>query len=949
MQLSRFLPKKFSSRLIIMTFIAGLLPVIIFTLLLNIFAIRLPAETNHAIQQGQEEQWSRSEAVLRQMAEDFIRQKAISVALQLDLFLLAHPEMTVKDLQNNSKFREIAIQPLGKTGYTAVQDSDTAINRFHKSPKIENLDLHSLAKILPEFWAIMEASLKGKYSNGYYRWKEPDGEIRDKFMYIAPLDETTSDGVRFGVAATTYIDEFTHSIQAAQDVSHSTTRYLMSTVNRQIKSLKTTGFLFMGLGIVMVLALAYWMGMYFSRAVTRLREATRAVNQGNLDIQLKPAVSGDVGELIEDFNRMIIQLATTTVKKEQLEASEEKYRTIVEGIEEGYYECDISGIFTFVNDSQCKIVGYARDEIVGINYRQLMDKDNVKKVYGVFNEVFKTGKSAQLLDWEFTRKDGSRGCASVSISLIKDAGGHPVAFRGIFRDITDQKLMEEKLKTEKERFETLAKDSPFGMVIVDPDGVYEYVNPEFTAIFGYTLDDVPTGKTWFKLAFPDAEYRKEVISKWVNDLKEAKPGALRPQEFKAFCKDGSIKDIRLRSVMLKNKKQLVTYEDITGTRKLEAQLRQATKMEAIGTLAGGIAHDFNNLLMAIQGNVSLVLLDIDSGDPSYEKLNNIQKYILNGAGLTKQLLGFARGGKYEVKATDINALIEKSSNMFGRTKKEIAIHSKYQQDIWAVEVDRGQIEQVLLNLFVNAWQAMPGGGNLYLETENVIIDKGIMKEFFMKPGNYVKISVTDTGVGMDEATRQRVFDPFFTTKDMARGTGLGLASVYGIIKNHGGYIEVYSEKGEGAIITIYLPALKTDGAEQTTGMENYGEIVPGTETIFLVDDEDIIVDVGKQMLNTLGYQVLLAGSGKEAIEVYRENHQKIDMVILDMIMPGMGGGETYDVLKEINPHIKVLLSSGYSINSQATKILARGCDGFIQKPFTTSQLSRNIREILDKT
>ncbi len=722
----------------------------------------------------------------------------------------------------------------------------------------------------------------------------------------------------------------------------------MSTVNSQIQALRTAGFLFMGLGIVIILALAYWMGMYFSRAITRLREATRAVNQGNLDVQVRSTMSGDVGELIEDFNQMIVQLATTTVKKEKLEASEEKYRTIVESIEEGYYECDITGTFTFVNDSLCKIIGYSRDEFMGINSRQLMDKDTAKKVYQVFNKVFKTGIPIKLLDWEFTKKDGTRGFISASISLIKDAGGHTVGFRGIFRDITDWKLIEEKLINEKERFESLAMDAPFGMSIINPDGAYEYVNPEFTGIFGYTLGDIPNGKTWFKLAFPDQEYRQEVISTWINDLKEAKPRALRPQEFKVTCKDGSIKNIRFRPVMLKNKNQLVTYEDVTETRKLEAQLRQATKMEAIGTLAGGIAHDFNNLLMAIQGNASLMLLDIDSGHPSYERLKNIQQYVLNGAGLTKQLLGFARGGKYEVRATEINELIEKNSEMFGRTKKEISIHPKYQGDIWTVNVDRGQIEQVLLNLFVNAWQAMPGGGNLYLETENVVIDESSMNKFFVKPGNYVKISVTDTGVGMDEGTLQRIFDPFFTTKEMGRGTGLGLASAYGIIKNHEGYINVYSEIGKGTTVNFYLPAIKEGRTELRSETNIEGEIVRGTETILFVDDEDIIVDIGKQMLNTMGYQVLLARGGKEAIEVYRENHDNIHMVVLDMIMPDMGGGETYDVLKEINSDIKVLLSSGYSINSQAAGILDRGCDGFVQKPFTIRQLSLKIREILDK-
>lgn len=333
MQVSRLLPKRFSVRLIVMTFISGLIPIIIFTLLMNTFDDRFLTQINRAIQQGQEEQWQRSEAVLKQMAEDSVRQKALDVALQLELYLQAHPAMTVADLQNDPKFREMAVQPVGKTGYTAVYESDTAITRFHRNSGTVNLDLHSLSHKLLDFWAIMEPSLHGRYSHGYYRWKEPNGDLRDKFMYIAPLSTKTAEGVRFNVAATTYIDEFTRSIQAAQDVSHSTTRYLTMTANRLIESFGTTGFLFMGIGVALVLALACWAGLYFSRAINHLREATSAVNQGAFDTRLKRIMSGDVGELIEDFNQMIAQLATTTVKKEQLEASEKKLRATNEKLQ----------------------------------------------------------------------------------------------------------------------------------------------------------------------------------------------------------------------------------------------------------------------------------------------------------------------------------------------------------------------------------------------------------------------------------------------------------------------------------------------------------------------------------------------------------------------------------------------------------------------------------------
>ncbi len=502
--------------------------------------------------------------------------------------------------------------------------------------------------------------------------------------------------------------------------------------------------------------------------------------------------------------------------EEALKQSKEKYENILESIDDGYFEVDIAGNFTFFNDSMCKMVGYDKNELMGMNNRKYMDEETAKKVFKVFNKVYQTDISAKALDWKLIRKDGKECFIETVISLIKDSNGEKIGFRGIARDITERKQLEE-------------------------------------------------------------------------------------------------------------------------------QLRQAHKMKSIGTLAGGIAHDFNNLLMGIQGRVSLMLMDKNSSHPDFEHLVGIENYVKSAVDLTRQLLGFARGGKYEPKPTDINKMIKKSSHMFGRTKKEIKIHIKYQENIWTVDADQGQMEQVLMNLYVNAWQAMPLGGDIYIRTKNVTLDKEYVKPFEVKPGPYVMISVTDTGIGMDEATRQRIFEPFFTTKPMGMGTGLGLASAYGIIKNHGGFIKVYSKKGEGATFNIFLPASEKKVTRKKRIVQ---KITKGKETILLVDDEEMIIDVGMQMLEKLGYKVITAKSGKEAVDIYKKNKAEIDMVILDMIMHGMGGKETYDQLKEINPDIKVLLSSGYSINGQAIEILDRGCNGFIQKPFDIRNISLKINEIL---
>jgi CheY-like chemotaxis protein len=281
--------------------------------------------------------------------------------------------------------------------------------------------------------------------------------------------------------------------------------------------------------------------------------------------------------------------------------------------------------------------------------------------------------------------------------------------------------------------------------------------------------------------------------------------------------------------------------------------------------------------------------------------------------------------------------------MFARTKKEISIYKRFRAKACTAEIDQSQFDQVLLNIFVNAWQAMPGGGQLYIQTEDAILDESFVRAYGVPPGKYIEITITDTGIGMDEETAKRVFDPFFTTKEKERGTGLGLASAYGIINNHDGIITTESARGRGTTFKIFLPISDKPAAEEQQGEQ---KILLGSETILLVDDEKMIIEVGAEMLDKMGYEVLTAHRGKEAIEVYKQNKERVAIVILDLIMPEMSGGEVYDRLKEINPKVKVLLSSGYSLKGQAADILRRGCNGFIQKPFRVSELSNKIKEIL---
>jgi len=487
-------------------------------------------------------------------------------------------------------------------------------------------------------------------------------------------------------------------------------------------------------------------------------------------------------------------------------------------------------------------------------------------------------------------------------------------------DVNPRAITKELLSSKK-HLEAILRNMSEGILELTLEQKIIYANPAAISLVG-----IPEEKL---LASSFIELFSRTDREGIKSLLE-----LRGQSLKNITEDSPVilngKEVSLNLMSFKDEERhsiVVIVSDVSERRRMQAQLQEAQKMEAIGTLAGGIAHDFNNLLMGIQGNVSLILLDVDSKHPHKQRLITIEKLIRGGSKLTKQILGYAREGKYEVRAIDLNQIVEETSETFGRAKKDITVHRDLAGGLLPVEADQGQIEQVLLSLYVNSWQAMPGGGDIFLKTMSTSDKDMKYKMYKPKPGNYVLFTITDTGMGMDKKTRERIFDPFFTTRGMGRGTGLGLASVYGIIKGHGGYIDVDSEKG------------REKPAE---------EVLKGTETVLFVDDEGMIIDVGREILKTLGYQVLLARGGKEAIEVYKANKDRIDMVILDMIMPDMGGGETYDLLKEINPQIKVLLSSGYSIEGQAQEIMERGCNGFIQKPFDVKQLSAKIRKILKK-
>jgi two-component system, cell cycle sensor histidine kinase and response regulator CckA len=510
------------------------------------------------------------------------------------------------------------------------------------------------------------------------------------------------------------------------------------------------------------------------------------------------------------------------------------------------------------------------------------------------------------------------------------------------RDITERKLTEEALWESEERFFKAFNASPAPITISEIEtSRFIDVNEQACRTLEYTREEM-IGRTSYELGvWDDPEERARLGMQLLND------GSFREIPVRFITKYGSNREVLWSAdvITLGSRKVLLSlFFDITERKRMEARLIQAQKLEAIGTLSGGLTHNFNNILNGIQGYATMLRLKMKPDNLHSEWLNNILEQVQSGADLTRQLLGFARKEQYETTLLDINKVLTRSADLFGKAKKEVVMHMNLAQGSIVVMADHNQMEQVFLNLFTNASQAMPRGGNIHMETQLVSLNSNDVHPYEAAPGTYVKISVKDTGMGMDAKTLERIFEPFFTTKPEGQGTGLGLSSVYGIIKGHKGFITVDSKVDHGTTFTIYLPATKKEMIPEEVKTP---EILTGSETILIVDDEAASLEVSREFLKFLGYRVFTVGSGQEALAVYMEKSHEIDMIILDMIMPGISGEETFDRLREINPVVKVLLSSGYGISFETQQILDRGCNGFIKKPFHLAILSQKIREILD--
>ena len=511
-------------------------------------------------------------------------------------------------------------------------------------------------------------------------------------------------------------------------------------------------------------------------------------------------------------------------------------------------------------------------------------------------------------------------------------------------DLERVEASQREVRQSEERYRQLVELSP-DAIFVHVEGSIVFANLAATNLFGAITPDELIGRSVFDLVHPDCREVARERTRTVTGEKKS----VAPVEQRFIRLDGTVIEVEaVASFFTFQGRPAVQAiaRDITERKKLEQQLFQAQKMEAIGTLAGGVAHDFNNELTGIIGYAQLALLEPEDSSRWREYVARIPEQGKRAARLISQLLTFGRRAMVEKQPLQLLPLVKESLKMLERTLPEhIAIQSNAPAGVAIVHADPTQMQQMILNLCINASQAMPNGGRLILSLENVALYEAYCRQHACaSPGNHVCLSVRDTGVGMTPEVQAHIFEPFFTTKPAGQGTGLGLAMVYGIVKGHTGHIAVTSEVGRGSEFKVYLPAM-----ERATPLEQAAEERPvrGTETLLLVEDQDTVRVAGQMMLERLGYTVLTAANGREALEVYRARRDAISLVLTDMVMPEMGGPELYEALRQVNPFVRLLMMSGYSLKQDLADLRRKGMRGFVQKPLEMGQLSRAVRKALD--
>ncbi len=666
-------------------------------------------------------------------------------------------------------------------------------------------------------------------------------------------------------------------------------------------------------------------------------------NPRNIEVHGYPLLDGEGN--VAQITEYSLDITEKRTAEQERQESELWMRSMFDSTDEALLVITPDRVLRDVNPATERMFGYTREEVVGKSTGLFhVDHEHYLEFGRRISEAFDLEETAAF-DFELKRKNGEVFPTEHTVSLLRNPTGDPMGIASVVRDISERKRAEAALRESEIRYRSLFEDSKDAIIVSTMDGRLVDINKAGEDLFGYTRKEMMEMDIRELYADPAdrLRFQQEI----------ERHGAVHDYEFTFRRKDGGeLQCVGSEAVRRAEDGTILGYQgvirDITEHRRLEEQFRQAQKMESLGTLAGGVAHDFNNLLTIIQGFSELLLADKKEDDPEYEDLQKIYTAAKNGADLVQGLLAFSRKAEIEPCPVNLNHELRRVRKLLTRTiPKMIEIKLSLADDLERVNADSTQMEQILLNLAVNAKDAMPGGGKMTLETRNVSLDEEYCNEHLeAKPGRHVLLSVSDTGHGMERDVVDRIFEPFYTTKKPGQGTGLGLAMVFGVVKSHGGHITCYSEPGVGTEFKIYLSVIEAE--EELDGGTTQELHAFGTETILLVDDEELIRDLGERILSKVGYKVLTAGNGLEALEVYRKKKPEVSLVILDLIMPEMGGDRCLEEFLKIDPGAKVLIASGYSAKGRTEDLIQAGAKGFIGKPFTKNAMLKAIRRVLDE-
>ncbi len=643
---------------------------------------------------------------------------------------------------------------------------------------------------------------------------------------------------------------------------------------------------------------------------------------------------------------VLSDITNRKLAEDALHNSEALYSSLVEHLPQNIFRKDVDGKFTFVNGNFCETVGKSQNEIIGMTDYDLFPAELAKKFQDDDKRVMATGQLFETVEENISRR-GEKRYVQVLKTQLRDLDGKTIGIQGIFWDVTGQKNTEELIKKERDRAQQYLDLAGAMFVSLDAQGRVELVNQNTLKILEYSKDEI-IGKNWFDNFLPE-KLRLEV-KEYFDQIMRDEVDLVEFHENPILTKNGVEKIIAWHNTFLRDEQNriigiLSSGEDITERKRAEEELLKARKLESIGILAGGIAHDFNNLLMAIIGNISLAKTLSDSPDDVAECLSEVEKASKRAQNLTQQLLTFSKGGAPIKENANVFDLV-KETTTFSLRGSNSSCTFDFPENLWKVDVDKGQFSQVIQNLVINADQAMPEGGTIEIKSENITFsNNGANNDSILPEGDYIKLSIKDRGIGISEEYLQKIFDPYFSTK--RQGSGLGLATTYSIMKNHDGHITVESQISTGTTFTLYLPRSSKESI--TTQETDHDKLETGQGRILVMDDEATIRKIVGRLLENIGYQVDYAEHGAEAIDKYQKSmasNEPFDALIMDLTIPGgMGGKEAILKLLEIDPQVKAIVSSGYSGDPVMADYKKYGFTGVISKPYKLEELGKALQRI----